>query len=242
MSRWSGKVGNVVFRTREGQVMVSSMPQASDKPITKTPESEARKAVFSCISRFAKMHEASIYQSFNDMKLGTPRNYFMKVNYKPLYKAFQALSVDATDAEIEEAVTNYATEHPSEIYRVKKAGAKSVYLTGAWDDAANPVNGTVSLGGFKLINGAVAPVLSTGQTLSIVGSGLSGTLVIVTATELGGATTENQSSTALTDVQQNDSSISAKIAATIGGKYLVSVRVGDTTIIAMKNAEQGGMG
>lgn len=241
-SRWSGKVGNVVFRTQEGQVMVSEMPKPSSSPATKTPESEARKAVFSCISRFSKMHEASIYQSFSDIKLGTPRNYFMKVNYKPLYKAFEALTVDATDAEIEKAVTQYATQHPDEIYRVKKAGAQSVYLTGAWDDAANPVNGTVTLGGTKLVAGALAPALSTGQPLSIVGSGLSGMLVIVTATKLGGVTTENQSATALTDLQQNDSSINAKIAAALDGKYLVSIKIDDTVLLSMKNADQGGMG
>lgn len=241
-SRWSGKVGNVCFRTQEGQVIAAEMPKKKDPAITKLPGEVERETVFALISRFAKAHAASIDMSFNDIKLGTPRNYFMKVNYPGLKAAFAGLTMDATDEEIEQAVEDYATGNPTAIYRVKKNGVPTQYLKGAWDDSANPVSGVVTLGGSKLVAGAVAPALTTGQTLSIVGSGLSGAVVLVTADELGGSTTEKQSATALTDLVQNDSSINAKIAAALNGKYLVSIKVGDATIITMKNVNQGGMG
>lgn len=241
-SRWSGKVGNVCFRTQEGQVIAAEMPKKQDPAITKLPGEIERETVFGLISRFSKAHAASIDVSFNDVKLGTPRNYFMKVNYAGLKAAFAGLTADATDVQIEKAVKDYATENPTAIYRVKKNGVPTEYLTGAWDDSANPVSGVVTLGGSRLVAGAVAPALTTGQTLSIVGSGLSGTVVLVTATELGGSTTDNASATALTGLVQNDSSITANIAAALNGKYLVSIKVGDTTIISLKNTNAGGMG
>ena len=241
-SRWSGKVGNVCFRTQEGQVIAAEMPKKKDPAITKLPGEIEREKVFALISRFAKAHAASIDVSFNDVKLGTPRNYFMKVNYSGLKAAFASLTIDATDTEIEQAVEEYATDNPTAIYRVKKNGVPTEYLTGAWDDSANPVSGVVTLGGSRLVAGTVAPALTTGQTLSIVGSGLSGAVVLVTASELGGSTTDNQSATALTGLTQNDSSINANIAAALNGKYLVSIKVGGATIISLKNTNAGGMG
>lgn len=241
-SRWSGKVGNVCFRTQEGQVIAAEMPKKKDPAITKLPGEVERETAFALISRFAKAHAASIDASFNDVRLGTPRNYFMKVNYKGLKAAFAGLTMDSTDAEIEQAVETYATDNPTAIYRVKKNGVPTEYLTGAWDDTANPVSGVVTLGGSRLVAGADAPALTTGQTLSIVGSGLSGAVVLVTASELGGSTTDNASTTALTGLTQSDSSINANIAAALNGKYLVSIKVGDATIITMKNVNQGGMG
>ena len=241
-SRWSGKVGNICFRTQEGQVIAAEMPKKKDNATTKFPSEVERETVFALISRFAKAHAASIDVSFNDMKLGTPRNYFMKVNYQGLKAAFASLTMDATDAEIERAVENYATDNPTAIYRVKKNGVPTEYLTGAWDDSANPVSGVVTLGGSRLVAGAVAPALTTGQTFSIVGSGLTGAIVLVTVDNLGGSTKDNQSATALTGLKQNDSSISATIAAAMNGKYLVSIKVGDATIISMKNENTGSMG
>lgn len=241
-SRWSGKVGNVCFRTQEGQVIAAEMPKKKDPAITKLPGVVERETVFGLISRFSKAHAASIDVSFNDVKLGTPRNYFMKVNYPGLKAALASLTADATDAQIEAAVADYATDNPTAIYRVKKNGVPTVYLTGEWDDDANPTTGTVTLGGTRLVAGAAAPALTTGQTLSIVGTGLSGAIVLVTADSLGGSTTEQPSATALTGLQQNESSISATIAAALNGKFLVSIKVGGTAVITMKNNNSGGMG
>lgn len=241
-SRWSGKVGNVCFRTQENQVIAAEMPKKKDPAITKLPGEIERETVFGLISRFAKAHAASIDVSFNDVKLGTPRNYFMKVNYQGLKAAFAGLPMDATDEQIEDAVENYATSNPTSIYRVKKNGVPTKYLTGAWDDSENPLSGVVTLGGSRLVAGTVAPALTTGQTLSIVGSGLSGAIVLVTANELGGTTTDNASAKALTSLVQNDSSINATIAAALNGKYLVSIKVGDSAVITMKNKNDSGMG
>lgn len=241
-SRWSGKVGNVCFRTQEGQVIAAEMPKKQNPAITKLPDEIERETVFSLISRFAKAHAASIAVSFNDVKLGTPRNYFMKVNYQGLKAAFKGLTMDATDEQIENAVETYATNNPTSIYRVKKNGVPTTYLEGAWDDNANPTTGTVTLGNAKLVAGAAAPALTTGQTLSIVGTGLSGAVVLVTADDKGDQTKEQASATALTELTQSENSVNAKIAAAMNGKYLVSVKVGGVAIVTMSNENAGGMG
>lgn len=241
-SRWSGKVGNVCFRTQEGQVIAAEMPKKQDSAVTKAPGAIERETVFALISRFAKNHAASIDVSFNDIKLGTPRNYFMKVNYVGLKAAFSELSIEATDAEIEQAVESYATENPTAIYRIKKNGVPTVYLTGAWNDQSNPISGSVTYNGSKLVDNASAVQLVTGQTISIAGNNLTGDFVLVTTSSLGGSTTDQPSSTALTDVQQSTEAYSGKIAAAVNGQYLVAVKVGGTTLVTLKNQDSGSMG
>lgn len=231
----------MTYRTVRGRTIGSQKIMSADTRVPTGAQSEKQK-VFGHISTFMAAHAASINQSFDRTKYGSERNYFMKVNYASLYAALSGTPADATLADIEDAIETYATGNPTAIYRVKKSGTPVVYLEGAWDDSANPVSGVVTLGGSRLVAGAVAPALTTGQTLSIVGSGLSGAVILVTASELGGSTTDNASATALTGLVQNDSSISATIAAALNGKYLVSIKVGDTTIISLKNTNAGGMG
>lgn len=100
-----------------------------------------------CIGAFAAMHATSILNSFNRTKYGSHRNYFTKVNYAGLKKAFMAELVPEmllnknmpTPEQIEMAVENYAVAHPTEIYRVKKAGLPIVMLADGWDDADDPI-------------------------------------------------------------------------------------------------------
>ena len=231
----------MTYRTVRGRTIGSQKIESATTRVPTGAQTEKQK-VFGHISTFMAAHASSINQSFDRTKYGSERNYFMKVNYSGLYAALSAVPVDATLAAIEEAIETYATSNPTAIYRVKKSGVPVAYLEGAWDDDANPTSGTVSLGGTKLVAGAAAPALTTGQTLSIVGSGLTGAIVLVTADSQGGSTTEQASATALTDVQQNESSISAKIAAAANGKYLVSVKVGGVTLVTMSNENTSGMG
>lgn len=233
--------GNMTYRTVRGRTIGSQKIMSATTRVPTGAQTEKQK-VFGLISIFMAAHASSINQSFDKTKYGSERNYFMKVNYSGLYAALSAVPADATLATIEEAITTYAEDNPTAIYRVKKNGVPTEYLTGAWDDNANPVSGVVTLGGSRLVAGAVAPALATGQTLSIVGSGLSGAVVLVTADTLGGSTTDNASATALTGLVQNDSSINAAIAAALNGKYLVSIKVGDVAVISLKNKNEAGMG
>lgn len=233
--------GNMTYRTVRGRTIGSQKIMSATTRVPTGAQSERQK-VFGHISTFMAAHAASIDKSFDRTKYGSQRNYFMKVNYSGLYAALSGVPADATLADIEEAIETYATSNPTAIYRIKKSGVPVVYLEGAWDDDVNPTAGSVTLGGSRLVAGSAAPALTTGQTLSIVGTGLSGAIILVTADSQGGSTTEQQSATALTGLKQNESSISATIAAAMNGKYLVSVKVGGTAIITMSNENTGGMG
>lgn len=100
-----------------------------------------------CIGAFAAMHATSILNSFNRTKYGSHRNYFTKVNYAGLKKAFMAELVPEmllnknmpTPEQIEMAVENYAVAHPNEIFRIKKTGQPIVMLADGWDDADDPI-------------------------------------------------------------------------------------------------------
>ena len=77
------------------------------------------------------MHRADINASFDKTKYGSQGNYFYKVNKAAMETAVQELvptAQNATPAQVEEAVTTYATANPTSIYRVKLSGAETVYL------------------------------------------------------------------------------------------------------------------
>ena len=223
-------------------MIAAEMPKKQGDLVTKLPGEVEREKTFALISRFAKAHAAAIDVSFNDVRLGTPRNYFMKVNYQGLKAAFAGLTIDATDEQIENAVETYATDNPTAIYRVKKNGVPTVYLTGAWDDDANPITGSVFYKGSKLMNGANAVQLVTGETVGVQGTNLKGDFVLVTTSSLGGSTADQPSSTALTEVKMTKFAYSGKVAAALNNKYLVAVKVGGTTLLTLKNEDTPSMG
>lgn len=233
--------GNMTYRTVRGRTIGSQKIMSATTRVPTGAQTEKQK-VFGLISIFMAAHASSINQSFDKTKYGSERNYFMKVNYSGLYAALSAVPADATLATVEEAIATYAEDNPTAIYRVKKAGVPAVYLDGAWDDAANPITGTVTYNGSKLVEGASAVQLVTGQTISVAGNNLTGDLVLVTTSSLGGSTTDQPSSTALTDIQQSSEAYSGKIASAVNNQYLVAVKVGGTTLVTLQNKNTGGMG
>lgn len=137
-------IGNVTMRTVRGRTIASE--KVGERPITRGPSGAQleREQGFGLISRFAKMHSPSIGVSFTRTKYGSPRNAFMKVNYDVLFNVMIELIGTAenanniTDAEIEDAVTNYAASNPGEIVRIKLQGQPTVYLNGAWASVPDP--------------------------------------------------------------------------------------------------------
>lgn len=228
-------MGNVTYRTVRGRTIASQkvMPGA----VTRVPTAgqSSRQNLFGLINRFMALHGQSIDDSFNQTKNGSQRNYFMKVNYKGLSAALAGVSADASDGEIEQAIADYAGDNQTSIYRVKKSGFPIVYLTGAWDDSQNPMSGVVKLDGATLQASDNAKELTTGQVLRIEGDNLNGEVTLVTTASLGGSTTPQPQATALTGVSSSPQLITGTIAAALNGKYLVAVKVGDTTIVQLKN-------
>lgn len=178
VGRAQKSAGNGTFRTVRGRTIIS---QKVSKRGAITGSLSYNQFALAVISRFASIHAADIQVSFDPTTFGSARNAFFKLNYDQMKKAVkglwaESLQVDAarlpSDAEIEQAITDYATEHPQAIYRIKKAGHAVVYLTGAWSESSNPVVwGSVSLDGVALDNGAQAPRIQDMDTFVFTYSG-----------------------------------------------------------------------
>lgn len=137
VGRGSGQIGDTYLRQVRGRTIQCQMPTAN-KVVTRAPLAIARQTVFGLCNRFAKLHAASIKVSFNQTKYGSARNYFMQVNYAALKSALAELTASASDAAIEAAIKTYATENPTEIYRVRRNGYANVYLKGEWKSSDDP--------------------------------------------------------------------------------------------------------
>ena len=128
-----------------------------------------------------------------------------------------------------------ATSGNSSCKMFKKAGTPTVYLTGAWDDAANPMTATVYVAGSKVTSSAAAISITTGDALKIVGDNLNGSLSFGIVSDLGDAVSTVSQSSAVTEVSVSDTEITAKFAAAQNGKYLVSIKLGDVVLVSLKN-------
>lgn len=141
----SGSVGATYYRNSRGRSILCQKP--GERPISFKGLITEERCVMACIGAFAAMHASSIINSFNRTKYGSNRNYFTKVNYAALKKAFMVELVPEMlltkqmplPDQIEMAVENYAVAHPNEIFRIKKAGHPIVMLEDGWDDADDPI-------------------------------------------------------------------------------------------------------
>ena len=104
-----------------------------------TTEARIRQAIFKMIQMHMKHHLRTIRQTITN-KSGSPSNRYFSLNYKALSQALQALAelyvegqyVTITD--VEQAISDYAAEHPTSIKIASKSGYQDVYLTGPWPD------------------------------------------------------------------------------------------------------------
>lgn len=144
MGRAKKSAGNATFRTVRGRTIAS---QKVAKKGTQTGKMSKNQFALAVISRFASLKAGDIRVSFDATTYGSKRNAFFKLNYDQMKKAIEKLYTDSllhgaanmpSDAEILEAVADYAAKNKQAIYRVKRAGFPVVYLTGEWTSEENP--------------------------------------------------------------------------------------------------------
>ncbi len=143
--------GNITFRTVRGRTIVSE--KVGERAVTRGDGLSIYESRFKLISMFIGMHRKDINVSFDKTKYGSQGNYFYKVNKAGLEAAVQPLigtAESATPSQVNDAVTTYVTANPEAIYRVKRTGYASTFMTKAWSSADNPVKPTG-----VTINGAV---------------------------------------------------------------------------------------
>jgi hypothetical protein len=105
-----------------------------------TPEAKLRQAIFKFIQMHLKLHLRTIKQTFTPKGNSSPTNRYYSVNNKGLTAALTSLAElycageDVTITDVEQAISDYAAEHPTSIKIAAKSGYQDVYLTGPWPD------------------------------------------------------------------------------------------------------------
>ena len=135
----TGTIDGITYVTRNGVTYARSTP-TMPASVFNTPAAKKRQAIFKMVQMHLKFHLRTIKQTFTPKGNGTPTNRYYSVNGKALTLALDTLAElycagqDVTIDDVEQAISDYATEHPKSIKIASKSGYQEVYLTGAWPD------------------------------------------------------------------------------------------------------------
>ena len=134
----SGTIDGITYYTVNGKTFARTTP-TMPASVYNTPEARTRQAIFKMVQMHIKHHLRTIRQTITN-KSGSPSNRYFSLNYKALSQALQALAElyvngqDVTITDVEQAISDYAAEHPTSIKIASKSGYQDVYLTGPWPD------------------------------------------------------------------------------------------------------------
>ena len=135
----SGTIDGITYVTRNGVTYARSAPTMPASAYN-TPAAKLRQAIFKMVQMHLKYHLRTIKQTFTPKGNGTPSNRYYSLNGKALTNALTALAElyvageDVTITDVEQAISDYATEHPTSIKIASKSGYQDVYLTGPWPE------------------------------------------------------------------------------------------------------------
>ena len=135
----TGTIDGITYYTLNGKTYARSTP-TMPASVYNTTEARIRQAIFKFIQEHMKHHLRTIRQTITN-KSGSPSNRYFSLNYKALSQALQALAElyvegqDVTITDIEQAISDYAAQHPTSIKIASKSGYADVYLTGPWPDS-----------------------------------------------------------------------------------------------------------
>ena len=134
----TGTIDGITYYTVNGKTFARTTP-TMPASVYNTPEARTRQAIFKMVQMHMKHHLRTIRQTITN-KSGSPSNRYFSLNYKALSQALQALAElyvngqDVTITDVEQAISDYAAEHPTSIKIASKSGYQDVYLTGPWPD------------------------------------------------------------------------------------------------------------
>ena len=133
----TGTIDGITYVTRNGVTYARSTPTMPASAYN-TPAAKKRQAIFKMVQMHMKLHLRTIKQTFTPKGNGTATNRYYSLNGKALTKALDSLAdryvagEDVTITDVEQAISNYAAEHPDAIHIASKSGYQEVYLTGPW--------------------------------------------------------------------------------------------------------------
>ena len=161
----SGTIDGITYVTRNGVTYARSAPPMPASAYN-TPSAKLRQAIFKMVQMHIKYHLRTIRQTFTPKGNGTPSNRYYSVNGKALTKALTALAEtyvageDVTITDVEQAISDYAAEHPTSIRIASKSGYGEVFLTGEWP-------GTITLTALGGDSTIIVIVAENGSTTTI---------------------------------------------------------------------------
>ena len=133
----TGTIDGITYVTRNGVTYARSAPIMPASAYN-TPAAKQRQAIFKMVQMHMKFHLRTIRQTFTSKGNGSPLNRYYSVNGKALTLALQTLAEqyvageDVTIDDVEQAICDYAKEHPKSIKIASKSGYNEVFLTGEW--------------------------------------------------------------------------------------------------------------
>ena len=136
----TGTIDGITYYVRGGVTYARSTPNMPAS-VYNTPEARLRQAIFKMIQMHLKLHLRTIKQTFTPKGNGSPTNRYYSVNSKGLTAALTPLAElytagqDVTITDVEQAISDYAAEHPTSIRIAAKSGYGDVYLTGPWPES-----------------------------------------------------------------------------------------------------------
>ena len=183
----SGTIDGITYYTVNGKTFARSTP-TMPASVYNTTEARTRQAIFKMVQMHMKHHLRTIRQTITN-KTGSPSNRYFSLNYKALSQALQALAElyvngqDVTITDVEQAISDYAAEHPTSIKIASKSGYQDVFLTGPWPDtitlnalagdrtviiivAENGTQTTINADGTTVVSGSTSQVSGNGSNSS----------------------------------------------------------------------------
>ena len=174
----TGTIDGITYVTRNGVTYARSTP-TMPASVYNTPAAKKRQAIFKFIQMHLKYHLRTIKQTITPKGNESPTNRYYSLNNKALTKALDSLAdryvagEDVTITDVEQAISNYAAEHPTSIKIASKSGYQEVYLTGPWPTTitlnANAGDSTVII--IVAENGTSTTYNPDGTTVVVQGSG-----------------------------------------------------------------------
>ena len=172
----TGTIDGITYYVLNGKTFARSTPTLPVSVYTST-EARIRQAIFKFVQMHMKHHLRTIKQTIT-AKNGTPCNRYYSLNKKALNAALQTLGElyvaggDVTITDIENAISAYATEHPTSICIASKSGYAEVYLTGPWPEqiVLNALAGDSTVIIIVAENGTTTTINADGTTVVTNGS------------------------------------------------------------------------
>ncbi len=133
----SGTIGGITYVTRGDVTFARSTPTMPAHVYT-TPAAKKRRAVFNMIQMHLKHHLPTLRKTITPKGIGSSYTRYYSLNAKPLARALGMLAEEAVAGkdvsitDVEEAITAYAADHPSEICIASLKGYKELFLSGPW--------------------------------------------------------------------------------------------------------------